>query len=51
MTKRAKVKRSGYYDGHYIDSGLPAKEREKLMLESIAEDEKLTDWPEEEEAE
>ena len=42
------MKRIGYYDGHYIDSGLPAEERERLLIEALAEDEKLTEWPDEE---
>ena len=42
------MKSTGYYDGHYIDSGLPAAERERLLMESLAEDEKLTEWPDEE---
>ena len=34
-----------YYDGHYIDSGLPTEEREKALEEALKEDEKLTEWP------
>jgi len=40
------IKRN-YYDGHYIDSGLPLEERERLIREAEQEDEKLTEWPEE----
>lgn len=36
-----------YYDGHYVDSGLPAEERERLLEEALEKDELLTDWPDE----
>ena len=36
-----------YYDGHFIDSGLPTEERERLLIEAIERDENLTEWPEE----
>lgn len=42
------MKKTKYYDGHYIDSNLPPEERKKLLEEALKEDEKLTDWPDEE---
>ena len=36
-----------YYDGHHVDSGLSAEEREHLLTEAEKADEKLTEWPEE----
>ena len=38
-----------YYDGLYIDSGLPQSERDKIAEEALKECEKLTDWSSEEE--
>ena len=35
-----------YYDGHYADSGLSAKEREEALAEALKENEQLTEWPE-----
>ncbi len=37
----------GYYDGHYIDSGLPSEERERILTEGLKKNEDLNDWPEE----
>ena len=34
-----------YYDGHYIDSGLPIEEIERLLKEELEKSEKLTEWP------
>ena len=34
-----------YYDGHYIDSGLPIEERERLLKEELEKSEKITEWP------
>ena len=36
-----------YYDGHHVDSGLSAEERECLLNEAEKKDEELTEWPEE----
>ena len=41
------MKKIKYYDGHYIDSGLPLEERERLCIEAEQENENLTEWPEE----
>lgn len=38
---------NSYYDGHYIDSGLPSEERERLLAEGLKKNEDLKDWPEE----
>lgn len=35
-----------YFDGHYTDSKLTPEEREKKLIQSIEESEKLTEWPE-----
>lgn len=43
------MKRISYYDGHYIDSGLSAEEREQLMKEGLEQDKLLTEWPNEDE--
>ena len=41
----AVMTKQGYYDGHYVDSGLSPDEREKILREAEQEDEKLTEWP------
>lgn len=38
-----------YYDGHYVDSGLSAEERERLLKEALENDRLLTEWPNEDE--
>lgn len=40
-----------YYDGHYIDSGLPLEERIEAERKAMEEDKELTEWinPDEEE--
>ena len=33
-----------FKDGHYVDSGLPLEEREKLLAQAEEEDKKFKSW-------